>query len=75
MLEDNAVHRRTAMVVIRHGRDAPDFAAMVARELAKVGDAEGSQTWWSVSHSARAILSGLTATPVAGAKRVHTEHA
>lgn len=71
MLEDNAVHRRTAMVVIRHGREAPDFAAMVARELAKAGDAEGSRTWWCVSRSARKMLSGLAAGPVAGAEPIH----
>ena len=73
MLEDTAVHRRTAMVVIRHGREAPDFAAMVARELAKAGDAEGSRTWWSVSRSAKEMLSALAATPVAGAEPTHPE--
>lgn len=59
MLDDNAVHRRTVMVVLRHGRDAPDFAAMVARELAKAGDEEGCKVWWSVSRAARELLSCL----------------
>lgn len=59
MLEDNAVHRRTAMVIIRHGDRAADFAAMIARELAKAGDAEGSKTWWSVSRSATELLRQL----------------
>lgn len=75
MLEDNAVHRRTAMVVLRHGRDAPDFAAMVARELAKAGDTEGSRTWWSVSRSAGEMLSGTGAAPAAGATPLHPERA
>lgn len=57
MLEETVIHRRTAMVIIRHGDRAADFAAMIARELAKVGDAEESQTWWSVSEAASKLLS------------------
>lgn len=63
MLEDNAIHRRTAMVIIRHGERAADFAAMIARELAKVGNDEESQAWWSVSRAAQEILSGMVSPP------------
>jgi hypothetical protein len=63
MLEDNAIHRRTAMVIIRHGERAADFAAMIARELAKVGNDEESQAWWSVSRAAQEILSGVVSPP------------
>lgn len=75
MLEDNAIHRRTAMVVIRHGHRAADFAAMVARELAKAGDSEGSKTWWSVSRSAEKLLSGMTGAPIAGTNPDHRKSA
>lgn len=73
MLEDNAVHRRTAMVVLRHGREAPDVAAMVARELAKAGNSEASRTWWAVSRAAREMLSGSRATTAAGITPLHPE--
>lgn len=63
MLEDNAIHRRTAMVIIRHGERAADFAAMIARELAKVGNIEESQAWWSVSRAAQELLSGVASPP------------
>jgi len=75
MFEDTTVHRRTAMVVLRHGREAPDFAAMVARELAKAGDTEGSRTWWSVSRSARELIAGTGMATAAGATPLHPDRA
>lgn len=58
---DDDVHRRTAMVLMRHGPLAADFAAMVAAELAKSGDTEGSEAWSAVSRQARTLLSGMPA--------------
>lgn len=57
MRKDDDVHRRTAMVLMRHGPLAADFAAMVAVELAKSGDSEGSETWSAVSREAQTLLS------------------
>jgi len=61
MRKDDDVHRRTAMVLMRHGPLAADFAAMVAVELAKSGDSEGSETWSAVSREAQTLLSGIPA--------------
>lgn len=59
MHKDDDVHRRTATVLIRHGSQAADFAAMIAAELARSGDSEGSETWLAVSKEARALLSDI----------------
>lgn len=59
MRKDDEVHRRTAMVLMRHGPLAADFAAMVAVELAKSGDNEGSKTWSAVSREAKSLLSDM----------------
>lgn len=61
MRKDDDVHRRTAMVLMRHGPLAADFAAMVAVELAKSGDSEGSEAWSAVSREAQTLLSGIPA--------------
>lgn len=59
MRKDDDVHRRTATVLMRHGHQAADFAAMIAAELAKSGDSEGSDTWLAVSKEARMLLSDI----------------
>ena len=59
MPSDMHFQKSVVSLVIRHGARAPAFAAMVARELLKVGDIEESEAWRAMGQASESLLNSI----------------
>jgi hypothetical protein len=63
MTTDQEVQCTAARLVMRHGSNAPRFAEMIAREMARAGKAVDSRHWQAVAQLAGATLANMGFRP------------